>query len=75
MVLEDLGRYKEAAAQYETALQLRALDEHAHLNLCLTYHLRLLDFQQAVPCYQQVLRKNPGNAIARTFLGRSQANL
>ena len=75
VVLDHLGRYQEAAAQYEVALRFGSLDVEGQLNLCAVYHLRLLDFQRAVSCYQDLLRRDPHNGIAQTFLGRAQSNL
>ena len=54
---------------------LGCLDVEGQLNLCSVYHLRLLDFQGAVSCYQDLLRRDPHNGIAQTFLGRAQSNL
>ncbi|MFO0734056.1 MAG: tetratricopeptide repeat protein [Nitrospiraceae bacterium] len=75
VVLDQLGRYKEAATEYETALRFGALDLEAHLNLCMVYFMRLLDFQRAAPCFRQVLQQSPRNPVALSYLSRSLDNL
>jgi len=77
--LDRAGRAEEARAEYREALRIRPADRHAEYNYAQATFaagerlFREEKYQAAAALFQDGLRHQPGNAVARTYLGITQA--
>ncbi len=72
--LQELEKYKQAAMQYEKALQIDSQYAEAWSNL--GYALRKQgEFDRAVKAYKKAIRLNPNLAEAHEYLGEAYAEM
>lgn len=76
IVGRELGedfRYAEAIPMYEAAFRIEPPRDEELAYLCTLYH-GASRWQQALQCFQTVLRYNPSNARAQRMLGEARNN-
>ena len=66
IIYENLGRYKEAAQEYERTLMLSPDDADIHYNLAIVYDDHLQDNEKAILHYRRYLELSPNAPDAGT---------